>query len=79
MSIPLPESPAAVPEISREEILRRLRDPGLVLVDVLPAAAYAERHIAGAINLPVAETRARARAVLTDPGRAVAVYCGGWT
>jgi rhodanese-related sulfurtransferase len=79
MSIPLPQATAAVPEISREEILRRLHDPSLGIVDVLPAAAYAERHIAGALNLPVAESRERARAVLPDPGRAIAVYCGGWT
>jgi rhodanese-related sulfurtransferase len=79
MSIPLPQAPAAVPEISREEILRRLHDPNLVIVDVLPAAAYAERHIAGAINLPVAEIREQARAVLPDLGRAVAVYCGGFS
>jgi phage shock protein E len=79
MPISLPQTPTAVPEISREEILRRLHDPDLVIVDVLPAAAYAERHIAGAINLPVAEIRQRARAALPDPDRAVAVYCGGWT
>jgi rhodanese-related sulfurtransferase len=79
MSISLTQTSAAVPEISREEILRRLRDPDLVIVDVLPAAAYTERHIAGALNLPVAEIRERARAVLPDPARAIAVYCGGRT
>jgi rhodanese-related sulfurtransferase len=79
MSVSLPQTPAAVPEISREELLYRLHDPDLVIVDVLPAAAYAERHIAGALNLPVAEIRERARAVLPDPARAVAVYCGGRT
>jgi len=79
MSIALPPASATVPEISREEILRRLHDPNLAIVDVLPAAAYAERHIAGAINLPVAEVRERARAVLPDPARAIAVYCGGRT
>ena len=79
MSLPLPQAPAAVPEITRDELLRRLRDPDLAVVDVLPAVAFAERHIAGAISLPVAEIPARARAVLPDPGRALAVYCGGFT
>jgi rhodanese-related sulfurtransferase len=79
MSISLPQAPAAVPEVTREELLRRLRDPALVIVDVLPAAAFVERHIAGAINLPVAEIPARARAVLPDPGRPIVVYCGGFT
>ncbi len=78
MHMPLPEA-AAVPEISRDELLRRLRDPNLVIVDVLPAAAYAEQHIAGALNLPIAEIRERARAVLPHPEREVAVYCGGFT
>jgi rhodanese-related sulfurtransferase len=79
MSIPVLQAPAAVPEISREEILRRLHDPNFVIVDVLPAVAFDERHIAGAINLPVADIPARARTLLPDLGRAVAVYCGGWT
>jgi rhodanese-related sulfurtransferase len=78
MHVSLPQAPAAVPEISRDELLRRLHDPHLVIVDVLPAVAYAERHIAGALNLPVAEIPERARALLPDPSRAVAVYCGGF-
>jgi rhodanese-related sulfurtransferase len=73
MSISLPQAPADVPEVTREELLRRLRDPALVIVDVLPAAAFAERHIAGAINLPVAEIPPRARTVLPDPGRQTVV------
>ena len=79
MSIPLAQTSTAVPEISREELLRRLHDPDLVIVDVLPAVAFAEKHIAGAINLPVAEIRARAPAVLPDPRRSIALYCGGFT
>jgi rhodanese-related sulfurtransferase len=79
MHVPLPQAPAAVPEISREEILRRLRDPNLVVVDVLPAVAFAEQHIAGALNLQIADIPWRARAVLPDPEREIAVYCGGFT
>jgi rhodanese-related sulfurtransferase len=66
-------------EISREELLRRLHDTTLVIVDVLPAVAFAERHIAGAVNLPVAEIPDRASTVLPDRGQEVAVYCGGFT
>jgi rhodanese-related sulfurtransferase len=79
MAIPLPQASAAVAEISREEILRRLHDPNFVIVDVLPAVAFAERHIAGAINLPVADIPEQACMLFPDPGRAVAVYCGGLT
>jgi rhodanese-related sulfurtransferase len=70
---------APAEEMPREELLRRLHDPTLVIVDVLPVAAFAERHIAGAVNLPVAEIRERAGTVLPDPEREVAVYCGGFT
>jgi rhodanese-related sulfurtransferase len=70
---------ATLDEIDREELLRRLHDPGLAVVDVLPAVAYAERHIAGAVNLPVADVPPRARSVLPDPAGEVAVYCGGPT
>jgi rhodanese-related sulfurtransferase len=79
MHVPLPQVSPAVPEISREEILRRIRDPDLVIVDVLPASAYAEAHIAGAVNLPLAEIRDRACSALPDTEREIAVYCGGWT
>lgn len=60
-------------------MLRRLQDPTLIVVDVLPAAAFAQRHIAGAVNLPCAEIARRAREVLPDLTREVAVYCGGPT
>jgi rhodanese-related sulfurtransferase len=79
MHVPLTQVSPAVPEISREEILRRLRDPSLVIVDVLPPPAYAEAHIAGAISLPLGEIRALAPEALPDPTREIAVYCGGFT
>ena len=39
-----------VPEISREELRRRLRDPTLTIVDALPTASYEAAHIPGALN-----------------------------
>jgi rhodanese-related sulfurtransferase len=54
--------------------LRKLLDQGAQLVEVLPANEYEEDHLPGAINLPLRELEAKARAVL-DPGRAVIVYC----
>jgi rhodanese-related sulfurtransferase len=77
---PEPSSGAAeTAEISRGEILRRLDDPALHLVDVLPAASYAEAHIPGALSLPVAEIPTRARALLPDRAAEIAVYCGAFT
>ena len=72
-------SPARAEEITREELLRRLNDPDLQLVDVLPPASFAAQHIRRARNLPVDQVRARAREVLPDPAREVVVYCGSFT
>lgn len=67
------------PEISREEVLARLRDPSLVLLDVLPREAFAGGHIPGSVSLPVAEIPARAGEVLPNLGQEVAVYCAAAT
>lgn len=70
---------APVPEISREEIRAHLNDRSLRILDVLPRASYDTGHIPGAISLPLAEVRERARGLLPDPAQAIAVYCGGFT
>lgn len=67
------------PEISREEVLARLRDPSLVLLNVLPREAFAGGHIPGSVSLPVAEIPARAREVLPGTTRETAVYCASAT
>jgi rhodanese-related sulfurtransferase len=51
-----------------------LRDRGAQVVEVLPEPEYRERHIAGAISLPLKELT-RASAARLDPGRPVVVYC----
>lgn len=66
-------------EISRDEIKRRLHDPSLVLVDVLPKEAYAVEHIPGSLNLPLAEIRERAFELVPDLGAEIAVYCAKFT
>jgi rhodanese-related sulfurtransferase len=66
-------------EISREELYRRLASGSLVVVDVLPKEAYNAGHIAGAINLPLAELATRAHEVLPDRGIEIAVYCASFT
>ena len=73
-----PDDHAAL-EISREEILRRLGDPTLTVVDVLPRSSYGDTHIAGALSLPLHEVAARARTVLPELAADIAVYCGGPT
>lgn len=74
-----PAQPPSVPEISRDELRRRLRDPSLTIVDVLPASSYAEAHIPDAINIPLEDLRDRARELLPDFNADIVVYCGKFT
>jgi rhodanese-related sulfurtransferase len=56
-----------------------VRDPGVVVLDVLSREAYAAGHLPAAINIPVAELRERAAAELPELDRPIVVYCGGPT
>lgn len=62
--------------IKREEILSRLDDPSLVLVNVLPAQTFRAGHVPRSINLPVAEIESRAKQLFPHVGREITVYCG---
>ena len=68
-----------VHEISRDELLRRLHDSSLTIVDVLPQASYLEAHIPRAINIPLEQIQSRARELLPDFAADIAVYCGQFT
>jgi rhodanese-related sulfurtransferase len=68
-----------VPEISREELQRRLHDSSLTIVDVLPRESYVDAHIPGALNLPLEQLADHARELLLDPAAEIAVYCGKFT
>jgi len=54
--------------------LRRLRDGGAQLMEVLPAEEYAEEHLPGAVNVPLKRLDSRTVRSL-DPSRPVVVYC----
>ena len=79
-----PETAGAAPaaevrEISRDEIARRLDDPTMLLVDVLPHEAYAAEHIRRALNLPLTEVEQRAPELLPDRNADIVAYCGKFT
>jgi ArsR family transcriptional regulator len=76
-----PTSGAAVdlPEITREEIERRRWDPSLTVVNVLPKESFESGRIPGSVNLPLAEVETRARTLLPDAEREIAVYCASPT
>jgi len=66
-------------QIAREEILARLNDPSLLLVNVMPKEAFEEGHIPRSVNLPLAEIETKARQVFPEIGRELVIYCGGPT
>jgi rhodanese-related sulfurtransferase len=66
-------------QIAREEILARLNDPSLLLVNVMPKEAFEEGHIPRSLNLPLSEIEAKARQVFPEIGRELVIYCGGPT
>jgi len=65
--------------IGREETRARLRDPSLVIVNVLPREAFLAGHIPGSISLPATEINERAGLVLPSVSQEVAIYCANPT
>jgi rhodanese-related sulfurtransferase len=72
-------SETVVPQISREELVARLADPALTIVNVLPAEAWRAKRIPGSLSLPLADIPSRATAVLPDRTADIAVYCASDT
>lgn len=61
--------------ISRQELLSRMRDDTVTLLDVRPADEFALGHLPGAINIPVAELERRLAEL--PKGREIVAYCRG--
>ena len=54
--------------------VKRLRDEGAQIVEVLGPESYAKVHIPGAVNLPLKQLDAASAAQL-DRSKPIAVYC----
>ena len=65
--------------VTLAEMRGLVRDPNVVVLDVLSREAYAAGHLPGAVNIPLAELRGRATVELPERDRAIVVYCGGPT
>lgn len=61
--------------ITRDEIHAGLGAGGLVLVDALPEAYYAQQHLPGALNLVADDVATRAATLLPDKNAAIVTYC----
>ncbi len=61
--------------VAAEELLARLREGLVTVLDVRPKEEYAAGHLPGAINIPLPELHQRAEEL--DAGREVIAYCRG--
>lgn len=61
--------------ISRDELLERLRDSSVTLLDVRPREEFAMGHLPGAINIPMEELEERLSALPVE--HEVIAYCRG--
>jgi len=66
-------------DVTLAEMRGLVRDPNVVVLDVLSPEAYAVAHIPGAVNMPVGRLHHCVAAELPDLNRAIVVYCGGPT
>lgn len=66
--------------ISRDELREKIdRGDRFLLVETLPAMAYHEAHLPGAINLPPDQVSTLAYQVLPDKTADIVLYCGSFT
>jgi rhodanese-related sulfurtransferase/DNA-binding transcriptional ArsR family regulator len=61
--------------VTLNELMARLNEPGLVILDVRPALEYAQGHIPGARSIPVDELAARLNEL--TPDQEIVAYCRG--
>lgn len=62
-------------QISRKELVQRLDDGDIIVLDVRPEREYANGHIAGALSIPIEQLAEQVRALRTDVE--IVVYCRG--
>jgi rhodanese-related sulfurtransferase/DNA-binding transcriptional ArsR family regulator len=61
--------------VSREELLERLRESSVTILDVRPEDEFASGHLPGAINIPFTELEQRLSELARD--QEVVAYCRG--
>lgn len=64
-----------MPDEIDTDALLRLIDEGAQVVEVLPTSAFGVEHIAGAVNIPLADLHGAAATAALDRSRPVVAYC----
>ncbi|UJW29954.1 metalloregulator ArsR/SmtB family transcription factor [Saccharothrix sp. AJ9571] len=62
-------------EVTREELLRRVRSGGATVIDVRPREEYAAGHIPGAVSIPLEDLAERLAELPLD--QEIVAYCRG--
>lgn len=65
----------AMEAIPRDELLARMQDGRVTLLDVRPPDEYSAGHLPAAVNIPLAELEARIDEL--DPNHEIVAYCRG--
>jgi rhodanese-related sulfurtransferase len=66
---------AALEPVAQDELLRRMRDEQVLVLDVRPEAEYAAGHIPGAVSVP--HDQLAARLAELPAGAGIVAYCRG--
>jgi ArsR family transcriptional regulator len=61
--------------VGREDLLARVAEGGVTLLDVRPADEFSQAHLPGAINLPLKDLESRLAEL--DPATEIVAYCRG--
>lgn len=61
--------------VSRKELLQRIRDDLVTVLDVRPADEFSVGHLPGAVNIPFGELEVRLAEL--DPDHEIVAYCRG--
>jgi rhodanese-related sulfurtransferase/DNA-binding transcriptional ArsR family regulator len=65
----------AMESVTLNELMARLREPGLVVLDVRPALEYVQGHISGARSIPIDELENRLNELPKE--QEIVAYCRG--
>ena len=71
----LPRTESEVPRVTIEDARAALESGSAVIVDVRSAAAYEQRHIAGAISIPLEELENNPTGLSLDKDQWIITYC----